>query len=103
MSNYDQEQREMDEVTDDLRLASILQTIGWVLLGFNGIVVTWVWTGFRAGSYFWLYWTIIESGLGFSLVMAGSYLKTRAGRRISRLGAEVFAMPAEVDGGRRAA
>lgn len=88
MSNYDLEQRQMDAMTYDLRWASILQTVGWVLLVFDSIIVTFVWTGFRAGTYFWLYWLIIEGAIGFGLVMVGAYLKSIAGRHISRLGLE---------------
>ncbi len=88
MSNYDLEQAQMDAMTYDLRWASILETVGWVLLVFDTIPVTLVWTGFRAGTYFWLYWTIIEGAIGFGLTMYGAYLKSIAGRHISRLGYE---------------
>jgi hypothetical protein len=85
MSHYDREQRVMDEVKDDLHLGSILKTVGWTLLLFNGIVVNWIWVGFRSGSYFWLYWTIIESSIGLVLVGAGNHIKARSGRRVPRL------------------
>ena len=75
----------MDEVTGDLQLASILQTIGVMLLLFDAIVVNFVWVGFRDGSYFWLYWTIVEGSAGFVMAMVGSFLKSRSGRRIPRL------------------
>ena len=78
----------MDAVEDDLRLASILRTTGWVLLFFNVIPASMIWVGFRSGSFFWLYWTIIEGVIGFGLITAGAYLNTNAGRHISRLGYE---------------
>jgi hypothetical protein len=86
VSNYDQEQRAMDAMAAELHRAATFQVMGWLLLGFGGIIVCLVWVGFRTGSYFWLYWTIIEGGLGVSLVLTGHYLRSRAGRYISRLG-----------------
>ncbi len=88
MSNYDLEQKQMDAVTYDLRWASILETVGWVLLVFDSIPVTMVWVGFRSGTYFWLYWTIIEGAVGFGLTAIGAYLRSKAGRHITRLGYE---------------
>lgn len=85
MSNYDLEQQQMDAMNSDLGWALTLQTVGWVLLLFNAIPVTLVWVSFRAGTYFWLYWTIIEGVIGFALVMFGAYLKASAGRHMSRL------------------
>lgn len=86
MSNYDREQREMDAVQSELRLGLILDVAGWTLLSFLGIIVCFIWTGLRAGSYFWLYWTIIEGAVGMALLMAGKYYKTKAGSGVSRLG-----------------
>lgn len=85
MSHYDREQRVMDGVADELHVGSILQTVGWTLLLFNGIIVNWIWVGFRSGSYFWLYWTLIESSIGLVLIAAGNHLKARFGSHISRL------------------
>jgi hypothetical protein len=89
MSNYDREQREMDAVQNDLRLGLSLQVIGWTLLAFDGIIVVFVWTGLRAGSYFWLYWTVIEGVLGLALTMVGKSYKARAGTEVSRLSSDV--------------
>ncbi len=88
MSNYDQEQREMDGVQRKLRLGMLLEVTGWVLLAFLAIPVIFVWTGWRAGSLFWLYWTVIETVLGLALTMAGKYYKNRAGSGVSRLSEE---------------
>ncbi len=88
MSNYDREQREMDGVQQKLRLGTILEVTGWTLLAFLTIPVTFVWTGWRAGSYFWLYWTVIEGVLGLALSMVGKYFKNKAGSGVSRLSDE---------------
>lgn len=86
MSNHDQEHLQVDAVVDDLRRASIFQVTGWTLLVFDALIIAvWLWTGFRAGSDFWLYWFLIEGVLGLALLAVGSYLKARAGRHISRL------------------
>jgi hypothetical protein len=84
MSNYDQEQREMDAMQRDMRLALMLQVTGWTLLAFDGIIVMFIWTGLRAGSSFWLYWAVIEGVLGMALAMAGGHYKSKAGSEISR-------------------
>ena len=88
MSNYDREQREMDGVQQKLRLGTILEVTGWTLLAFLAIPVIFVWTGWRAGSYFWLYWTVIEGVLGVVLSMTGKYYKNKAGNGVSRLSDE---------------
>lgn len=75
----------MDAVKREMRKASILQTLGWTLLVFDCIIASWVWTGFRAGTYFWLYWMIIEGAAGFVLVLVGSHLRSKAGRFVSRV------------------
>ncbi len=95
MSNYDREQQEMDVVQSELRLGLILEVAGWTLLSFLGIIVCFIWTGLRAGSYFWLYWTIIEGVIGMALLGAGRYYKDKAGSGISRLGTEVSRLGTE--------
>ncbi len=89
MSNYDREQREMDEVQNGLRMGLILEVAGWTLLSFLGIIVCFIWTGLRAGSYFWLYWTIIEGAIGMALLGASNYYKNKAGTEVSREGVEI--------------
>jgi hypothetical protein len=88
MSTYDLEQTQLDAMNAEMRSASILQTVGWVLLGFNAIPACLIFVGFRSGSYFWLYWMLVEGAIGFGLVMVGAYLRANAGRYISRLGYE---------------
>jgi hypothetical protein len=88
MSNYGLEGKQMDAMNSELRWASILQTVGWVLLGFNAIPACLIFVGFRLGSYFWFYWMMIEGAIGFGLTVVGAYLKSDAGRHISRLGYE---------------
>lgn len=86
MSNYDRELRETDAMQRDMRLGIGLQVMGWTLLAFNGIILTFVWSGVRIGSNFWLYWLIIEGVLGMALAKAGGHYKSKAGTEISRLG-----------------
>ncbi len=88
MSNYDREQREMEGVQQDLRLGMVLEVTGWVLLAFVAIPAFFVWTGWRVGSLFWVYWTVIEGVIGLALTGAGQYYKSRAGTHVSRSGEE---------------
>lgn len=86
MRDKDRDLLELDAVTADLRIASILQVTGWTLLIFDALIIAiWLWTGFRAGSNFWLYWFVIEGIIGLGLTVIGSYVKTRAGRHMSRM------------------
>lgn len=85
MSQHDREQIEVDVVVADLRRASALQVAGWTLLVFDALIIgIWLFTGYRAGTWFWLYWFVIEGALGLALVVVGSYLKTRAGHHAKR-------------------
>jgi hypothetical protein len=80
MSEHNREQVEMESVIADLGRASAIQVIGWTLLVFDALVIgIWLFTGYRSGTWFWLYWFVIEGALGLALVVASSYLKTRAG------------------------
>ena len=84
MANYDHEQVPIDAVRRDLARGLMLQVAGWTLLTFLGVIVIFIWTGLRAGSYFWLYWTLIQSVIGLALVMAGNHNKEKAGGEIPR-------------------
>lgn len=83
MSEHDREQVEMESVIADLRRASAIQVVGWTLLVFDALIIgIWVFTGYRSGTWFWLYWFVIEGALGLALVVVGSYLKTKAGHHV---------------------
>jgi hypothetical protein len=59
--------------------ALTLESVGWLLLAFDGIVAVFVFVGIRSGSLLWLWWTLIEGVLGLGLVGAGRLLGKRAG------------------------
>ena len=85
MSNYDQEQRQMDAVQRDLELGLRFEVVGWMLLLFEGIAATFLWVGLRSGSYLWVYWSVVETFLGIVLVLIGRWYKAKAGANVPRV------------------
>jgi hypothetical protein len=49
-----------------------LAVAGKTLLWMDLILLAFVYNGVRAGSYFWLYWVLIEGILGVALLALGS-------------------------------
>jgi hypothetical protein len=88
MSNYDREQREMDALQQSSDRGLTFEVIGWMLLLFNIIPLTFLWVGLRSGSFFWTYWSVIEGAIGIVLVLIGRRYKAKAGSYVSRLDVE---------------
>jgi hypothetical protein len=88
MTSYGPEQKGMDLAMDDLHKGSVMQTLGWVLLVFDSIPAVWIFVGFRTGSYFWLYWVVIEAAIGFGLLIAGTIFRSKAARDFSAAAGE---------------
>jgi protein-S-isoprenylcysteine O-methyltransferase Ste14 len=51
--------------------AQTFQAVGVLLLVVDALVATFIFVGFRNGSYLWLYWTFIEGAFGMGFIMAG--------------------------------
>ncbi len=60
------------------RKGEVFVVLGGTLLGMAAITCVWVLTGFRAGSWFWFWWTgaLVVLGLGF--VAAGIAVRSLA-------------------------
>jgi hypothetical protein len=55
-----------------------LQVLGWVLGCMGGITSVWIWVGWRAGTEFWLWWTLGLGLLGMILNGRGAWLRARS-------------------------
>jgi len=88
MSNYDREQKEMDAVRRSENRGLRFEVIGWMLLLFELIPLTFLWVGLRSGSLLWTYWSVIEGATGIVLVLIGRVYKAKAGSYVSRLDME---------------
>ena len=51
---------------------NVMAVAGKTLLWMDLLLLAFVYNGIRAGSYFWLYWVVIEGILGFALLAIGS-------------------------------
>ncbi len=79
------QRREAEVMEAALRLerqGDTLKALGWVLLAFDLILVTFVWVGLRTGSDFWLIWTLIEGAAGLALIRAGTYRRDQSSRML---------------------
>jgi hypothetical protein len=53
------------------RAALVLRTLGWFSIVWGCVVATWIWTGLKAGSDLWLWWSIGQFVFGaICLVLA---------------------------------
>ena len=77
---YDREQQDMDEILRQQRTGLILRAVGWILILTDVIPLMFIWTAWRAGSNFWMWWFIIEGVAGVALAIAGSRIDVRSGK-----------------------
>jgi hypothetical protein len=76
MAKHLQGPEQPEVVEERRRLGSSLAVMGWMLLIFDAIVAAFVLIGLRDGSTLWLWWTLVEGGLGLLLLGIGSHLQT---------------------------
>lgn len=60
-------------MVDDQRSGLFLMTLGKVLLGFDGILLAFVYVGLRSGSHLYAIWVAIQGLLGLTLLAIGSH------------------------------
>lgn len=60
------------------RAALVLRTVGWTSIVWGLLTMIWIWTGLKAGSELWLWWTIAQFAFGAICLMAANRLQTRA-------------------------
>ena len=86
------------------RRASVMMTVGKVLLWMDLILACFVYVGLRSGSHFFLWWVIAEGILGFALLGAGAEKRSEASRRLAELSPTVGDqdLPKETEPRRRA-
>jgi hypothetical protein len=103
----------MDASIEEQEMGQVLRVLGWTILAMSSITCVWIWTGWRAGSSFWFWFTCALGFLGSAVIAAGARLRARAatefaavvaqiGRRASEAGQKEEA-PGPEDLGRRAA
>lgn len=78
MTIFKPEQRAMDAALETENEGSILQVLGWILLGFDSIPVVWVLVGWRTGSWLWFWITFGLVCLGAASLAAGGRMTQRA-------------------------
>jgi hypothetical protein len=82
---YDNEPRAMDAAARDQRIGTALLAVGWMLIIFDAIPAVFVWVGWRSGSMFWIWWTVIEGLLGAALLIAGTRKRAAATEEFAAL------------------
>jgi hypothetical protein len=70
-------ERERIDVESMVENGLALRTIGWMLLIFDAVFAVWIWTGLRAGSWFWFGWVLIQGFVGIVSLGAGVYKRSR--------------------------
>ena len=70
---------------EEQRQARVYKTIGKCLLWMDLLLLIFVYTGLRGGSYMWLLWVLIEGLAGLALIAIGSSKHRRANQGLLRL------------------
>ena len=60
------------------RAALVLRTLGWLSIVWGCMISIWIWTGLKAGSGLWLYWTIGQFVFGAICLVTAGRLQERA-------------------------
>jgi hypothetical protein len=113
MMSYADERETMDQALDEQERWWGLEVTGWTILVFVAIPVLFVFTGWRAGSWFWFWATAILGLIGLVLTGTAALMRIRAAERFKTLGeaarsrvearSETSEPPRDIDPGRRAA
>jgi hypothetical protein len=64
--------------------ADALEVLGWLLGLFDVIPMLFVWSGFRVGSYMWLYWFLAQASTALTLIRIAFKIRTKASNAIER-------------------
>ena len=84
MTNYEPKLRAQYEAALAMQNdGSILQVLGWTLLGFDSIPLVWIWVGWRLGSEFWWWMVFGLACLGAALLAVGERDRQRASENLA--------------------
>jgi hypothetical protein len=64
------------------RAALVLRTLGWFSIVWGCGIAMWIWTGLKAGSNLWLWWTIGQFVFGAICLVAASRLRVHAAQQM---------------------
>jgi hypothetical protein len=64
---------EEEHFQENRRLGSLLLTIGWILIGINGLAVMLMFQSIREGSKFWLVSGGVVGIIGLALIAFGTF------------------------------
>jgi hypothetical protein len=67
------------------RRAEVAATVGKWLLWMDLLILLFVYTSVRDGSFFFVYWFVAEGILGLACVAAGAHLRRTANLRLAQL------------------
>ena len=59
-------------MVESQRKGLLIMTLGKVLLGFDGILLSFVYVGIRSGSYMYAWWVAIQGLVALTLLAIGS-------------------------------
>jgi hypothetical protein len=59
-----------------LRAALVLRTLGWYSVAWGCVLAIWIWTGLKAGSDLWLWWSIGQFAFGAVCLVLAARLRT---------------------------
>ena len=79
----------------------LLEVLGWWLLLMAGLTSFWIWTGWRAGTWFWFWWTGSLILAGGGLAAWGALLRAQAARDYAALSGSLRARLASPEAGER--
>lgn len=85
----------LDPALEQEGKADALEVLGGLLGLFDVIPLTFVWSGFRVGSYMWLVWFLAQALAAVTLVEVAWSIRSKAAKAIERAVAQRVARPPE--------
>jgi hypothetical protein len=85
----------LDASLAEQEMGQVLRVLGWTILAMSSITCVWIWTGWRAGSSFWFWFTCALGFLGTMSIAAGARLRARAAIELAAAAAEIARRAAE--------
>ncbi len=66
------------------RAVMVMRVLGWTSIVWGCMISIWIWTGLKAGSDLWLYWTIGQFVFGIVCLAIAKHVQNREAQLVGR-------------------
>jgi fatty acid desaturase len=86
VANYESERKSLDAAIQEEETGHDLIVLGGTVASMTAITCLFIWVGWRAGTWFWFWWTSALALLGTGLAMTGALLRAHSAKKLAALG-----------------